>query len=88
MFNSGGYWEQIKSGLLTVGTMKDRIPQAPPPGHPPGTHSQYIRYVNQAGRFVVAVHQYVLPDGHLGASGKPDPKELVANGCHYYLLTS
>jgi hypothetical protein len=82
----GGYLQQILAGVLTVKTMKEGIPDPPPHGHPPGTRSQYIRYVNQAGEFVVAVHQYVLPNGHIGGSGKPDPKELVTNGRHYYVL--
>lgn len=45
-------------------------------GAPPGTRSQIIRYVDDDGAFVALIHQYLLPDGTLGASGRPDPKRL------------
>jgi hypothetical protein len=88
LFNNGGYWEQIKAGTLTAQVVKDRIPDPPPPGHPVGTHSQYVRYYDSSGKFVAAVHQYVLPNGNLGGWGKPDPKELVTDEYHYYVLGS
>ena len=40
------------------------------------TRSQTIRYCDSNGQWVVEVHQYLRPDGTLGASGKPDPKRL------------
>ena len=48
-----------------------------------GTHSEIIYYFDAANRKIAVVHQYVLPDGTLGASGRPDPKELLVNGTLY-----
>jgi len=54
---------------------------------PRGTRSQTIRYADSNGQWVAVVHQYLRPDGTLGATGKPDPKRLrVGNtifiACH------
>lgn len=44
-----------------------------------GSRSQYIAYYD--GPHVVAkVHQFLQPDGTLGASQIPDPKELLVDG--------
>jgi hypothetical protein len=32
------------------------------------------------GEPVAIVHQYLLPDGRLGASGRPDPKQVIVPG--------
>ena len=34
---------------------------------------------------VAGVHQYLRRDGTIGASGRPDPKELFVNGTLYIL---
>lgn len=44
------------------------------------THSQMIRYYDEKDQWVVEVHQYLLPDNTIGASGKPDPKRLRIRG--------
>jgi hypothetical protein len=49
---------------------------------PQGTRSQTIRYF-KGNQWVVEVHQYLRPDGTLGASGRPDPKRLRMNGFIY-----
>jgi hypothetical protein len=44
-----------------------------------GTRSQLVAYYD--GAIVVArVHQFLQPDGTLGASQIPDPKELLVDG--------
>ena len=37
------------------------------------------------GRKVAIAHRYVLEDGTLGASGKPDPKSMKHDGKFYVL---
>jgi len=83
-FNASQYPSLIAQGLLKAQTVRDTVLRDPPPGKgPPGTRSQFIRYWNQSGRWVVEIHQYLRPDGTLGGSGKPDPKRLVIGNVIY-----
>lgn len=80
-FNNSQYPEMITSGHLVAQVIKDNPLQNPHlKGEPTGTRSQIIRYVDNAGQWVVVIHQYLRPDGSLGASGKPDPKRLRIAG--------
>jgi hypothetical protein len=36
-------------------------------------------------RKVATAHRYLLPDGTIGASGKPDPKSMKHDG-NFYIL--
>ncbi len=47
------------------------------------TFSQYVRYWNSSGRWVVEVHRYVRGDGSIAASGREDPKRLRLSGRVY-----
>jgi len=49
----------------------------PPEGVPYCTNSQIIYYYEPGNVLLAVAHQYLLPDGSLGGSGKPDPKRLV-----------
>jgi hypothetical protein len=51
----------------------------PASNQPVGTESQIV-YYSRDGMPVAIVHQYVLPDRTLGASGRPDPKWVVVRG--------
>jgi hypothetical protein len=44
-------------------------------GFPDGTASQRVLYL-RGDLQIAIVHQYLLPDGRIGASGLPDPKWL------------
>ena len=52
----------------------------------PGTKSQIVEYWGTDGskmiRFAI-VHRYLRPDGSLGGSGLPDPKEVVHEGTKF-----
>src|SRR5215831_17614223 len=81
IFNNSQYPSLIASGHLVPHILSDRILQNPNlRGEPQGTRSQTIRYVDLAGQWVVEIHQYLRPDGSLGASGRPDPKRLRIAG--------
>lgn len=75
--------------MITDGTLLPRVirsdhlkdPQRV--GEPLCTHSQMIRYVDQAGQWVVEIHQYLRHDNTIGASGRPDPKRLRIGGIVY-----
>lgn len=52
---------------------------------PPGTRSLVVGFINSEGIRECLVHFYYLPDGKIGASGKPDPKEIVDRSAIYRL---
>jgi hypothetical protein len=47
-----------------------------------------MAYDDASGVMVAVVHQYLRPDGSLGASGLPDPKRLLVNGILYIVVAS
>jgi hypothetical protein len=49
-------------------------------GEPPSTRSVIRTYVDTNWRVVAKAHFYRRPDASIGASGRPDPKFLVADG--------
>lgn len=81
LFNTGQYYERVISGEFTTVIRKERVPKRQKPGHPPGTRSQFVYYYDSDGNKLAGVHQYLLPDGTLGASGKPDPKYIFLPDC-------
>jgi len=83
MFNDGRYWEQTKEGTLQPILKKDKHPSSSRANQPVCTRSQYIIYIDANGEKVAGVHQFLRADGQLGASGRPDPKELFINGVLY-----
>jgi hypothetical protein len=78
-FHDHDFLGRVARGELSERLIKDRQPNPPPPGMPAGTRSQIIAYL-EAGKQVAIVHQYLLPNGELGASGLPDPKRLLIDG--------
>jgi hypothetical protein len=52
-------------------------PAPPSSGQPDGTMSQRVLYMS-GDQLIAVVHQYLLPDGSIGGSGRrlPDPKWL------------
>src|SRR5713226_8263399 len=77
MFNEGGYWQKVDSGDLHEKPIRDGHPSPATSGQPFCTRSQLVAYLDARGRKVALVHQYVLTNGRLGGSGKPDPKQLL-----------
>lgn len=83
IFNDGNYVEKTKTGELTTEVQRSNHPSPPLSFEPFCTESQMVRYVNKRGKTVALVHQYLRPDGKIGASGKPDPKFLFHRGIVY-----
>jgi hypothetical protein len=75
-FNNSQVVEQLKSGQVLARVRKASHPEQPPQGEPVCTWSQIVFYHTQDGAPVAIVHQYLRPDGTIGASGHPDPKRL------------
>ena len=82
-FEEGRYQERLRSGNLSPIVRDDKHPA--PPHQPFCTRSQMIEYQNRQGRKVALVHQYLRPDGTVGASGKPDPKAIWTSRRYYYV---
>jgi hypothetical protein len=54
-------------------------------GQTTGTSTVGHEYYSTENKRIALVFQYVKPDGNLGASGRPSPKEIVFNGVKYYV---
>jgi hypothetical protein len=79
LFNNSKYPGMIARGQLIPRYLHDgqlKEPEKRKYPEPYGTRSQTIRYYDSNRQWVVVVHQYLRPDGTLGASGKQDPKRL------------
>jgi hypothetical protein len=75
-FNNGQFYEKAKSGELSTYIKRSSHPGEPPSGEPVCTWSQIVYYYDRDSKPVAVVHQYLRPDGTIGASGLPDPKRL------------
>jgi hypothetical protein len=85
IFNDGEYWERSQRGELSVVILENRHPSLMKAKEPLCTQSQMLSYRDGAGYEVARVHQYLRPDGTIGASGKPDPKRVFKDGELYRL---
>jgi hypothetical protein len=83
-FNKGNYWGRAKAGEFTILVMENKHPAQTLAKEPFCTRSQMVSYRDGSNE-IARVHQYVKPNGQLGASGKPDPKRLLHNGVLYRL---
>lgn len=77
----------MRAGELTSAVIQEGRPQAEIAAkEPPGTVSQMVSYRDRSNDEVARVHQFLRPDGSIGASGLPDPKRLFENGVLYRLI--
>lgn len=83
MFNDGDYDGRVATGELQRRVVSDRHPSSPQANVPYCTRSQLVQYQDGSGTEVATCHQYLQPDGTLGASGRPDPKRLFKDGILY-----
>jgi len=74
-FSELGIMAELGRGELDLVIIRDAL-ALPERGQPPGTRSQMVRYFRGVQQ-VAIMHQYVLPDGSIGAGGTPDPKWLL-----------
>jgi hypothetical protein len=82
LFNEAELWEQAESGELHVRLRKDGHPSRPRSGDPFCTRSQILEYWRDEER-VAVVHQFLKPDGTIGASGRPDPRVVRRGRIEY-----
>jgi hypothetical protein len=74
MFNEAQVVERTKDGRGLIAKLHSEGHPAPWRSHQPWcTRSQTILYLDENFDEVAKAHQYLLPDGTLGASKQPDP---------------
>ena len=78
IFNKSQYPRWIENGILVPKYIRNKHLPKPQLVHEPWcTYSQFIRYCDVGGHWVVEVHQYFRSeDNSIGGQGKPDPKRL------------
>jgi hypothetical protein len=82
MFNEERFPERAETGEVTAVVVHSGAP-SPEVGLPFGTKSEMVSYRDVNGLELARAHRYLLPDGTVGASGKPDPKRLFKDGILY-----
>lgn len=89
VFNQAGYLEQVRAGVPEFSPNKLRgsdIRALRLPGSQSEcTWSQMIAYYDANNYRVALVHQYLRPDGRIGASGLHDPKRVYYDGRVYFI---
>lgn len=85
LFNDGRFVERANLGELIVVLLDNRHPSPPKADEPYCTHSQMLSYRLLDGIEVARAHQYLRPDGSIGASGLPDPKKVRIKGTIFQL---
>ena len=80
LFNERGLFEAAQQGTLSIRLRTDKHPARPKAAEPVCTRSQAVDYLDDSGRIIAVVHQYLRRDGTIGASGRPDPKQLLHDG--------
>lgn len=88
IFNRDRLWERAQSGEFAEQVLRAGHPAPALSGEPHCTQSQIVAYLLPDGTKVATVHQYMRPDGTLGASGRPDPKALVKDGVLYFATSA
>jgi hypothetical protein len=78
IFNENKYFVKASSGEIRTRIQKSQHLDRKklPSGIPYCTHSQIIFYYTKDFQPIAIVHQYLYPDGKIGASGLPDPKAI------------
>lgn len=82
MFNEDRFVERAENSELKVVVLHSGTP-SPDVGLPPGSRSELVSYRDLNNLELARAHRYVLPDGTVGASGKPDPKRIYKDGKLY-----
>ena len=90
IFSDDRILDQAQQGQLVVEVdpNRDGHPSPPLANEPICTRSQILIYKTLQGQKIAEAHQYLREDGSIGASGLPDPKEVLHDGVLHYLALS
>jgi hypothetical protein len=83
LFNDSDLWHRSMIGDLHTVKIADGHPSPSQSGEPFCTRSQLLAYIDAEGNELAQVHQYLLENGTIGASGRPDPKLMLHEGTVY-----
>jgi hypothetical protein len=70
-------------GLKKCFLRNDHLKEPEKKGEPWCTHAQMIRFIDGNNQWWYEGHQYLRPDGTIGASGRLDPKRIRLDGVIY-----
>ena len=76
-FNSQQFDEKARLGQISFRQEGNASAAPPHLNFPEGTVSRRVAVIGGNGKKLAICHQYVLPDGSLGASGRNDPKQIL-----------
>ncbi|MGD0167012.1 MAG: hypothetical protein ABSC51_06960 [Gaiellaceae bacterium] len=76
----------VGDDLPLPGVIEDGHPSPERSNEPFCTRSQRLLYRDEHGNKIAQAHQYIRPDGTIGASGQPDPKLILYEGTVYGVL--
>jgi hypothetical protein len=85
LYNAGPFKELIEAGSLIARVNRNGHPSPEKSGQPACTRSQIVRLYDTSGMRIAVLHQYLRPDGTIGASGQPEPKAVLLDGTLYYV---
>jgi hypothetical protein len=85
MFRDPSVEGRINSGELRPQLLWEGHPSPEKSGEPICTRSQIISFYDYNNTKIAVCHQYIRPDGRIGASGHPDPKRVNIQGTVYYI---
>ncbi len=83
IFNENGFLSNVRRGFWSKTLRSNSHLAKTSASLPYCTNSQIWVYFNEHHEAVAIVHQYLRPDGSIGASGLPDPKWLKHDGRFY-----
>jgi hypothetical protein len=75
----------IVSGELRPQLLREGHPSPKKSGEPFCTRSQILAFYDYNNTGIAVCHQYLRPDGRIGASGKMDPKRVSIRGTVYFV---
>jgi|ERR1035437_3882263 hypothetical protein len=80
LFHKCNFLVKIKTKELRQVLLRERHADPLKSGHPFCTHSQILSFQDLNQNEVIRAHQYLMPDGRIGASHMPDPLRIFIDG--------
>src|SRR5260370_26331433 len=82
IFNTGRYWERVRSGELDAVVIHEGTPDSDSE-QPPGTVTRTYEIRDRSGAALAHAQAFIQPGWVIGGSGKLDPKRIWKDGKLY-----